>query len=166
MGVIAQCIFIIIERGDYVLGGLFKEETAKKYSIVCITYGELNLDSKFLVYYDKDWKCWFFPNYKTIARGNVANLIKVLQNDLGIDAVGSLKYLYRCVHYKYSEESKEVLPYDHTLYLCKLKEFPDVQDNYKWLTVSEMLNDERIRKVNADVVAMLQMGLNNYKRVN
>lgn len=148
------------------LGGLFKEETAKKYSIVCITCGELNSDSKFLVYYDKDWKCWFFPNYKTIARGNVANLIKVLQNDLGIDVAGNLKYLYRCVHYKYSEESKEVLPYDHTLYLCKLKELPDVQGNYKWLTVSEMLNDERIRKVNADVVAMLQMGLNNYKRVN
>ena len=41
-----------------------------------------------------------------------------------------------------------------------------MQDDYKWLTVSEMLNDERIRKVNADVVAMLQMGLNNYKRVN
>lgn len=34
------------------------------------------------------------------------------------------------------------------------------------ITVSEMLNDERIRKVNADVVAMLQKGLNNYKRVN
>lgn len=135
----------------------------KKYSILCITYGDL---ARYLVYYDKDWDCWFFPNFKTSDRGNVANLVQQTRKVLCIDISGHIRRLYWCVHYKYSEPTKSVLPYEHTLYLCRLEEQPQIPDDYKWMSLSEMLSDERIRSVNGDVIAMIQAGLSQLHYCN
>lgn len=117
---------------------------------------------KFLVYYDENWDCKLFLNYKTVEKNNEAIIVDNIAADLGIDKIMvHCNYISSRVHEKYSVSHQENRVYNHRLYEAHISSFPDrmKKDNfihnnkhYYWMTMEEMEKDENIIKKNVDVL--------------
>lgn len=126
-----------------------------KHAIIIIK----NNDNKYLQYYDKVWNSYLFLNCK-VSSDSDFNLVKEkIINDLSIDTNDiNLELLGEKTHKKFSESAKKEKEYTHYFYRVTLNKPLDNKDfklnniSYKWLSYSEMLNDERIFKVNSDII--------------
>lgn len=130
-----------------------------KHSIIIIK----NKDNKYLQYYDNIWNSYLFLNCK-LPNGNNTDLVKnEVSKDLGLEIDDiNVKLLDSKTHKKFSESAKKEKEYTHYFYKVTLNkeiknddfEINDVK--YKWLSYEEMINDERISKVNSDIIEFVR----------
>lgn len=132
-----------------------------RHSLVAIKDTFSSTPSRFLLYYDDRWDCWFFFNYKT-TNNDQLHVTQRLAEELHIPTENLT--LTRCgdrIQTKYSVSAKEEKTYNHTLYSASLKTFPEPLthpsfsiDNrkYKWMSMREMHDNPMIQEKNKDVV--------------
>ncbi len=136
------------------------------HSLIALKDDYKEFSNKYLLYYDKDWKCWFFMNYKTNPDNNEKFIIEHLSNQLHIkkDKI-SLEYIAEEFQTKYSVKEEHNKTYAHRLYKCNILSFPrEIQKDefcidgidYKWMSIAEMESDERIKEINSDVVSLVK----------
>lgn len=147
-------------------------ENAKKahaHSIVAIKDTFNEYPSRFLLCYDTRWKCWMFPNFKDNA-DNESFIKEGISNKLKVKAEGiDMMFLTRKRQQKYSESHKEERTYLHSVYKATIKKFPAHERinefevdgvQFKWMSIPEMEKDDRIQKVNEDVVQLVKENCN------
>lgn len=137
-------------------------EVLHSFSIIAIKDTFNNFSNRYLLYYDKAWKCWFFFSFKTSESENESFIKQRLSNILKIEKSSiSLKYISDRIQPKYSERDNIHKVYNHSLYEGTLSNFPELikQDSftidnidYKWFTIEELESDETVMNKNSDVV--------------
>lgn len=142
------------------------DEVLHKFSIVAIKDSFEKYANRFLLYYDDNWKCWFFFSFHTADYQNEESVIHRLSNKLKIDAKAiSLAYVSDRIQPKFSEKDQVNKVYYHTLYVGTISKFSDVLKQkefeldgirYRWFTIEEMESDEVIMNKNKDVVSFVK----------
>lgn len=123
-----------------------------KHAIIIIK----NKENKYLQYYDERWQSYLFLNCKI----NGAEDIDIIQKN--VEAILGLKdfkcnYLGMKKHTKFSESAQIEKEYEHYFYKIETTdELDNLTDNYKWFSYDELKNDERIQKVNSDIVGFVK----------
>lgn len=141
-------------------------EVEHPYSIIAIKDSFNKYPNRYLLYYDRNWDCSFFPNYKTAEADNENNIRQRLSAELklGVENITVEKRGFS-IHTKYSVRSKQYKTYAHTLYQVVLDVFPKqlkadtfIIDGkqYCWRTICEMEADKQIQEKNLDVVAFVK----------
>jgi len=148
----------------------------RKHAILVIQ----NDKKEYLQYYDERWSSYLFLNCKIENPLDMQPIKEELNNKLGIQEA-TIWYAMDKVHTKFSESDKIYKEYHHYFFLVTLKnanaimqnkEFAIQNTKFKWYAYEELLTDERIQKVNSDIVgfvkevehneAMLEKGLPSY----
>ena len=150
------------EDGD---GWKGQKENTHDHSIVAIKDTFNEYPNRFLLYYDARWKCYLFPNFKDNA-DNESFIKEGISNKLKVKADGiDMMFLTRKRQQKYSESHKENRTYLHSVYKATIKKFPTAERTdefdmdgvkYRWMSIPEMESDDRIQKVNSDVVQLVK----------
>lgn len=120
-----------------------------------------NENCQYLLYYDKDWVCEFFPHYPMQDYDNEDYIKENLSKDLNIDKK-TIHVAYRgySQHVKYNPIAKEDRLYNHTLYNVIIDDMPqfmktDFECNgkkYCWKTIAQMLVNDTMRTKNHDII--------------
>jgi predicted DNA-binding protein len=141
------------------------KENTHDHSIVAIKDTFNEYPNRFLLYYDARWKCYLFPNFKDNA-DNESFIKEGISNKLKVKADGiDMMFLTRKRQQKYSESHKENRTYLHSVYKATIKKFPTAERTdefevdgvkYRWMSIPEMESDDRIQKVNSDVVQLVK----------
>lgn len=141
-------------------------EITHPFSIVAVKDTFNEYANRFLLYYDKSWKCWFFFSFKTMEEQNEENIRVRLSNALHISKDNiSLQYKAERIQPKHSIRDDVDKVYLHRLYQAKIASFSNevradefevdgVQ--YRWMTIEEMETDQTIMDINSDVVSMVK----------
>lgn len=151
---------------------LYKEIAGMKMissSIVAIRQPGVPDSNKYLLYYDSGWDCWFFPNRHSTPNiqddkrdlGNFLNVeFKIPMQDCELTMRGTEEST------KYSTAHDEERHYLYRIYLGDVQTLPEhwaLDGEFevgghrcKWMTIAEMLADERIHDVNYDVVTAVR----------
>lgn len=138
-------------------------------SIVAITQPGIPDSNRYLLYYDKGWDCWFFPNRRSTpdVQDDERDLqyylnveFKIPLTDCSLDLHGTKESV------KFSTEHNEERHYLYRIYSCHLQVIPQMwsaEDGFevgghqcKWMTIAEMLQDKCIHEVNDDVVTAVR----------
>lgn len=132
-----------------------------KHAIIVIK----NKNNEYLQYFDNRWDTLLFPNCKLIEQfnNNVADYVSEILN-IDQDYIRCI-YIEEKVHTKFSESAKRMKEYDHFIYSVELIKMPEIMIqknfningvNYIWCSYSELINNERIQKVNGDIVGFIK----------
>ena len=122
-----------------------------------------NEKGQYLQYFDKKWNSYLFLNCK-LPNGDDSNAVKnkvtdaldIEQQLIKVSLVGCKK------HKKFSESAKVEKEYTHYFYNVNINtklnenEFEINGINYKWFCYSDLMNDERIQKVNRDIIQFVK----------
>lgn len=118
-----------------------------------------NNENKYLQYYDERWDSYLFLNCKL--HDNSDEIVKeYVSKQLNID-INKITCIYvgEKVHTKFSESAKKEKDYQHYFYDVKIEGVDSLLlDNakYRWYSYDELLNDDRIKKVNSDIVGFIK----------
>ena len=129
-----------------------------KHAIIVIK----NEKNEYLQYYDKRWNSYLFLNCKmndklekNPIKEKLISDLKLKSDDIDCTFIGEKQ------HKKYSESDKIEKEYEHFFFILKAKEISnyfeqkcfEIDDiKYKWFSYIELSNDERIQRVNSDIV--------------
>lgn len=122
--------------------------------------------NKFLMRYDKRWKCWLLPYYKTNKENNTEHVKSGISIALKID-VSKIEASYKTDDFinKFSKSDKVDKYYHHLFYDITITEFPEIMRNsefdiddqrYKWFTLDELMGNKEIMEANWDVIKKLR----------
>ncbi len=134
------------------------ENRKHEFSLLAIK----NANSEFLQKYDSRWKCWLFPYFRTEEDNKTAS-DKFVSDLIGERAF--TQYVTSSIHCKFSVSDQVYKIYNHKLYTLTLdpvpehmqkKEFQINDVKYKWMSFSEMENDEEIMEKNEEIVAFIK----------
>ena len=125
-----------------------------------------NEKNEYLQYYDKKWNCYLFLNSKMNNKNDVESIYNKLKQMLEIEKEDiSISFIGEKTHKKFSESAKIEKEYQHYFYKVKLlkskekfnqKEFECFDIKYKWFSFEEFQKDERIQKVNSDIIQFVK----------
>ena len=127
-----------------------------------------NSKGEYLQYYDKRWNSFLFLNMKMIGNHSNDDVKKDINEKLNI-SLNSIKaeFKFDKIHKKFSESAKKEKEYHHYFYDVDIQEFTEPMDQkefnindieYKWFTIEELEENERIQKVNGDIVSFIKVG--------
>lgn len=129
-----------------------------KHAIIVIK----NNNDEYLQYFDEKWNSYLFMNCKMENEDDIDLIIAELNKSLEIDKENVKCYFIgEKKHTKYSESAKKEKEYIHYFYRIEIlkknekfekKEFEFLNKRYKWFSFDELEKDERIKKVNNDIV--------------
>lgn len=120
----------------------------RKHAIIIIK----NEKSEYLQYYDKRWESYLFPNCKIEEAMDYNKIKENIAKIYGIK-IESINYKMDKIHTKFSESDKIEKTYHHYFYECEIeKNLQNSDIQFKWFSMEELLKDERIKKVNLDIV--------------
>jgi hypothetical protein len=153
------------QKRDYV-GNRLEGLDTHPFSIVAVKDTFNRFSNRFLLYYEKTWKCWFFFSFKTSDIADEENIKSRLSNLLHIDKKSiALQYISERIQPKHSLRDDVDKVYLHRLYKADITSFSEQCKNdtfeidgteFKWMTIADMESDERIMEVNKDVVSMVK----------
>ena len=133
-----------------------------KHSIIIIK----NEENEYLQYFDKKWNSYLFLNSKMNNKNDVESIYNKLKQMLEIEKEDiSISFIGEKTHKKFSESAKIEKEYQHYFYKVKLlknkekfnqKEFEYFEIKYKWFSFEEFQKDERIQKVNSDIIQFVK----------
>lgn len=142
------------------------DEVKSSYSLVAIKDSFNEYPTRFLVYYDEEWDCWFFPNYKTANENDAESVKERISLEIKIDSrCLSIKEIASQIITKTHPTKHINKNYHHTLYLVKAESFPEnekqdsfTQDGrqYKWLSIHDMEIDKDIWDKNGSIIAFIK----------
>lgn len=143
------------------------DRTEHRHSLVALKDTFAAVPSKYLLYYDEKWKCWFFFSYRTAQNDDSGHVRKALSEQLGVpEKLVKVKWVAERVQTKQSPTG--VKTYAHKLYSAKLSSFPESVKattftlngtRYCWMTLQEMEKNPEIQKQNLDVVHFVEESL-------
>ena len=107
-------------------------------------------ENKYLNYYDDRWKMYLFPNMK----GNNIEEIKAKYK------TDNVKFLFDKVHEKFSVSNNKIKLYHHYFYEVKLLNNITMSEEYKWFSMEELQKNDRIQKINSDIVEYICYNIN------
>lgn len=120
--------------------------------------GLIKRENKYLLYYDKRWECLLFINYKMLDSFKDLDLKKYIDELFNTNC--EVKYIKDIIHTKYSVSHKCNREYHHYFYSieCDISNKDFILDGieYKWITINEMKNNNRIMQVNSDIVNFVE----------
>ena len=133
-----------------------------KHSIIIIK----NERNEYLQYFDKKWNSYLFLNSKMNNKNDVESIYNKLKQMLEIEKEDiNISFIGEKTHKKFSESAKIEKEYQHYFYKVKLlkskekfnqKEFECFDIKYKWFSFEEFQKDERIQKVNSDIIQFVK----------
>lgn len=122
-----------------------------------------NDDNKYLQYFDERWNSYLFLNCKlpngddcNIVKKEISEALNIKEQFIKVSLVGNKR------HEKFSESDKINKEYVHYFYKVDLdvelndNEFEVNGVKYKWFEYSDLMKDERIQKVNSDIVQFVK----------
>lgn len=122
-----------------------------------------NEKEEYLQYYDEIWKSYLFLNCKLPNGDDSVAVIDNISKMLDIDkAFINVSPIGKKQHKKFSESAKKEKEYIHYFYDVKLEaklpynEFELNNVKYKWFSYSDLMKNERIQKVNSDIVQFIK----------
>ena len=125
-----------------------------------------NDKNEYLQYYDERWSCFLFPNCKLINNYHVLTIKNYLLKQLNLNcATENIIYVMDKVHEKFSESANKIKQYHHYFFIVKeinfinnnsSKNFQLNNLNFSWLSLAELENNDRIQKVNKDIVEFIK----------
>jgi len=143
-----QAFYKDIEPIKEKLGG----KSMGKHAIIIIK----NKENKYLQYYDERWQSYLFLNCKIDGAEDIDIIQKNVEDTLGLKDI-KCNYLGMKKHTKFSESAQIEKEYEHYFYKIETTdELDNLTDNYKWFSYDELKNDERIQKVNSDIVGFVK----------
>lgn len=129
-----------------------------------------NAKGKYLNYYDERWNSYLFINNKVVNELDDNYQKNLLASDLNVKPSDiNLTLVKELTHTKYSESAKKEKEYHHYFYkVMFLKDYSFHQQetfsinekNYRWFSMDELKTDQRIQKVNSDIISIIE-GLEN-----
>lgn len=132
----------------------------RKHAIIVIR----NSNGEVLQYYDKVWDCYLFLNCKVMGMDDNEAIKKTVKDFLKTE-VTTIDYKFDRVHSKYSVKDKIIKEYHHYFYLVDIDKQEDVEKQkefvvndikFKWFSYEELMQDERIKTINADIVGFVK----------
>lgn len=132
----------------------------RKHAIIVIR----NSNEEYLQYFDERWNSYLFLNCKVKDQDDINEIQNEIANKLNISNV-NLIYKFNKLHTKFSESDKIEKEYRHYFYKANIKEFNENMNQkefnnngikFKWYSYDELLKDERIQKVNSDIVEFIK----------
>ncbi len=133
-----------------------------KHAIIVIK----NENHEYLQYFDVRWNSYLFLNCKFNEKFNYRIIKKYISERLKIDKKEiECNYIDKKIHTKFSESDKKEKEYEHYFVEVKISFIPEIMrdknfsiDNIKycWYNYGELKNDERIQKVNSDIVSFIK----------
>lgn len=132
----------------------------RRHAIIVIR----NSNGEVLQYYDKVWDCYLFLNCKVMGMDDNKAIKKTVKDFLKAE-VTTIDYKFDRVHSKYSVKDKIIKEYHHYFYLVNVYKQEDVENQkefvlndikFKWFSYEELMQDERIRVINADIVGFVK----------
>ena len=143
------------------------DRTEHRHSLVALKDTFAAVPSKYLLYYDEKWKCWFFFSYRTAQNDDSGHVRKALSEQLGVpEKLVKVTWVADRVQTKQSPTGEKT--YAHKLYSAKLSSFPEIVKDtaftlngtrYRWMTLQEMEKNPEIQKHNLDVVHFVEESL-------
>ena len=120
-----------------------------------------NEKNEYLQYYDKKWNCYLFLNSKMENKENMESIYNKIKEMLNIEKEDvEISFVGEKIHKKFSESDKIEKEYQHFFYkvniLKNIEEFQCFNIKYKWFSFKEFENDERIQKVNSDIIQFVK----------
>lgn len=125
-----------------------------------------NERNEYLQYFDEKWNSYLFMNCKMKHKEDVDAIVNALKQSLGIEKEEMrFSFVGERKHRKFSESAKIEKEYEHYFYKIELlnfrdtwntKEFLHLDKKYKWFSFEDLLKDERIQKVNSDIVGHIK----------
>ena len=141
------------------------------FSIVAIKDSFNQYPNRFLLQYDKRWKCNMFFSFPTLQNeeDNVTNIQDKLSGLLKIDPNKiKLEYKTDSIYSKFSVSDQIIKWYDHRIYQGSIDQFSDFLKQekfqiegvkYSWMTIDAMKNDPNIQEKNMDVVNLVETNI-------
>lgn len=143
------------------------DRTEHRHSLVALKDTFVAVPSRYLLYYDEKWQCWFFFSYRTAQNDDFGHVRKALSEQLGVpEKLVKVKWIAERVQTKQSPTGEKT--YAHKLYSAKLTNFPEDLKaaaftlngtRYCWMTLQEMEKNPEIQKHNLDVVHFVEESL-------
>lgn len=125
-----------------------------------------NEKKEYLQYYDKKWNCYLFLNSKMKNKEDMESIYNEIKEMLNIEKEDvEISFVSEKIHKKFSESDKIEKEYQHFFYKVNIlknnekfskKEFEYFNIKYKWFSFKEFENDERIQKVNSDIIQFVK----------
>lgn len=142
------------------------DQVKHKFSLIAIKDTFREHPTRFLVYWDKRWKCFLLLNFRTPEEEAEKTLTRLISDHLQLPEgdVSLTRKDFRVTE-KFSVSDQVDKKYEHTLYLASIETFPDVFRSdrftvngvdFRWMTIKEMKEDPEIMKKNKDVVETLE----------
>lgn len=111
-----------------------------------------NNDGGYAQYYDKEWSSYLFLNCKIEDENDIEFIKNEIDNKFNI-TIEDIQLEKDIIHSKYSVKHKKVREYHHYFYVATIKK---TNENIKYFSYDELLNDKRIQEVNSDIVSMIK----------
>lgn len=133
----------------------------RKHSIIIIK----NLKGEYLQVFDYRWNSYLFLNTKIKEEKTEENIKNEVLNRFGELKKIQVTFLMDKIHTKFSESAKMEKTYHHYFYLVSIPTFPKkmrakefkINDiTYRWFSQEELELNERIMKVNSDIVGYIK----------
>jgi hypothetical protein len=133
-----------------------------KHAIIIIK----NEQNDYLQYFDEIWNSYLFVNYKLEENFNEEKIIENISNEFKINKEEiECTYIAEKTHKKFSESAKKEKEYQHYFYSIHIKNMPNIMKQksftlnnkkYEWYSLNALECDERIQKVNGDIVGFVK----------
>lgn len=136
----------------------FHYEKPHDFSLVAI-----RSENKFLQRYNESWSSWLFPFFRTDKEDNKSHIDAQISKMFGEKLYTT--FLKSAVHCKFSQKDLHYKVYNHMLYEYKPQCLPNHMNSeyfeidgekYKWMTIEEMIMDDRIAEVNSDIISFVK----------
>lgn len=125
-----------------------------------------NHKDEYLQYFDNRWDSFLFPNCKLTSEFHKDLIEQYLSEKLNLAISNfNINYIMDKVHTKFSESAKVNKEYHHYFYNIQMVDMPEIMQNptfkinditFKWFSLNELENDERIQKINSDIVSFVK----------
>lgn len=132
----------------------------RRHAIIIIR----NDKGEYLQYFDERWNSYLFLNCKIKDEFDTKSIENEVYLKLNM-RLKKIEYKMDRIHVKFSESDKINKEYHHYFYVVEVenlssiadkKEFKINKTNFKWYFYDEFLQDERIQKVNSDIIGFIK----------
>lgn len=133
----------------------------RNFSLLVLKDNSNTHKDKFLLRYDKRWKCFLFPYKKTHTENDYNNIFNHITSNLSLKDAKIIEIKIDDIEkYSVSDEIKKT--YHHTFYLIEfnasnLKKTIKINgEKYKWFSIDEMKRNRNIELKNSETVDFVE----------
>lgn len=133
----------------------------RNFSLIVLKDNSNTHKDKYLLRYDKRWKCFLFPYKKTHTENDFEYISSYVTNTLSLENANIINTKIDDIE-KYSVSDEVKKSYHHTFYLIefdasKMKNTIKINgEKYKWFSIDEMKRNKEIELKNSETVDFIE----------